>query len=218
MSYMGRRLIGPTIVCLTAMAVGIPSLNRVNSQVQLKTNQSNIEHLVDHETPIKIEEKPISEIKVALKLEQKKIDYKTSDFSSDSDEILLARMLFGESRDCTYKEKLAIGYTVINRANDGKKYNGENVREVILKDKNYSCFNNNNPNRVILMDPEMYEPKSWRECLQSSRDILSNKSIESNKGQTNYHTRRSHPYWSSSDILRINFKDKKFKHIFYKEK
>ena len=112
--------------------------------------------------------------------------YKTSDFNKDTDEVLLARMLFGETRDCTTEEKVAVAYSAINRINDGKKWNGETLKEVILKPYQYSCFNKNDPNRKKLMDPERYEPGAFQDCLEISRQVLSKRYQDPTSGATHY--------------------------------
>jgi len=115
-----------------------------------------------------------------------KPSYKTLDFSKDTNEVLLARMLFGEARNCSDLEKVAIAYTAINRASDGKKWNGETIKESILKPWQYSCFNKDDPNREKLMNPEKYDAKSFEKCLQISRDVLSEKYKDQTNGATHY--------------------------------
>lgn len=146
----------------------------------------------------------------------KKIDYKTSDFSSDSDEILMARMLFGEGRNCSDEERIAIGYTAVNRANDGKRWNGETIRDAILKDKQYSCFNKGDANRAKLMDPMKYEPEAFEKCLESAHEVIVNSRSEMNKGQTHYFNPATvNPKWASK-MEKIDL-EKDCKHVFYRE-
>src|SRR3989344_3557096 len=108
------------------------------------------------------------------KLNKDKISYiaRDSDFSQDSDETLLARMLFGEARSCSLQEKIHIAYTAINRTRDGKKWNGENLREVILCPKQYSCFNDGDPNLPKLRDPLKCDKEQWKECLQVASFVI----------------------------------------------
>ncbi len=157
---------------------------------------------------------------------EKTISYKTKDFSEDSDEVLLARMLFGEARNCSYDERLAIGFTALNRANDKKRWNGKTVRESILKPWQYSCFNENDPNRKKLRDPESVDAYNWSVCLTAAEDVLDGSRKELNKGQTHYHAKnmKEYPKWSKSEqMTRIDFPElseysKDLRHIFYKEK
>ena len=170
----------------------------------------------------------IASSSVPKKNEVTAISYKTDrdDFSDDSDVVLLARMLYGEGRDRSDAEKVAIAYSAINRINDGKKWNGVDIRSVVLARKQYSCFNRNDTNRKKLMDPENknYSPREWGKCLKISQDVLGGKLADPTGGATHYHTGEN-PYWAKPHsrtkkggpkmerIGRVNGS----KHIFYRE-
>lgn len=120
-------------------------------------------------------------------------NYKTEALEKDSDEVLLARMIFGEARNCRYLEKVGVGYTPVTRANDGKKWNGKTLKEAILKHDEkgvyqYSCFNRGDPSRAVLMDPKKYSPRAFDECLRVSRDILEGKVADPTGGATHYYS------------------------------
>ncbi|MBS3073881.1 cell wall hydrolase [Candidatus Pacearchaeota archaeon] len=151
------------------------------------------------------------------------ISYKTDDFSKDSDKVILARMLFGEARNCSYEERLAVGFTALNRARDGKRWNGEAIREAVLKKWQYSCFNEDDLNRKKLMDPESVDAYNWSVCLTAAEDVLDGSRKKINKGQTNYHAKsmKKYPGWSKSGrMTKIEFPEhsKEFRHVFYRER
>ena len=165
------------------------------------------------------------EQKIEPKIEQK-VDYIANDFSQDSNEVLLARMLYGETRDCSKEERIEVAFTPINRINDGKKWNGENLKEAILKKTikkgkethQYSCFNKGNVNLEELKNPEKYDAKSFGECLKIASEVLDGKYKEFNKGQTHYfNPELCHPYWADSDKM-IFIPTENTKHKFYIEK
>lgn len=161
------------------------------------------------------------ETETRVQQEERKISYKTSDFSKDSESVLLARMIFGEARGCSYLERVAVGYTAINRAKDGKKWNGETVKEAILKQKQYSCFNEDDKNREKLIDPEKEDAKSFYECLEVSRRILSGKEKDPTNGATHYFNPNIVlPDWAKKleKIGKIKINDKFSVHEFYREK
>jgi N-acetylmuramoyl-L-alanine amidase len=174
----------------------------------------NIEEMRSGEFEERILKNQSNEGRIVEKPVFEKVDYRTEDFSRDSDEILLARMLFGEARNCSDEEKGAIAYTAFNRANDGKKWNGESVRDSILKKWQYSCFNEGDPNREKLMDPESHDRNAWGECLRVADEVLRGEHSDLNKGQTHYHTRGINPSWASK-IRKIYGIDGK--HFFYRE-
>ena len=142
--------------------------------------------------------------------------YKTRDFSKDTDKTLLARMIFGEARNCSHEEKVAIAYTALNRNTDGEEWNGEdNLHEVLLMPKQYSCFNDNDPNRKKVMNPERYDRRAFRECLQVADEVMHNMYPTLNKGQNHYHTRKTNPKWRKS-LSQVDFGNTK--HLFYRNK
>ncbi|MBI4154781.1 cell wall hydrolase [Candidatus Woesearchaeota archaeon] len=140
--------------------------------------------------------------------------YKTSDLNKDSEEMLLARMLYGEARGCSKEEKIAIAYTALNRNKDEKKWNGENnLKTVLLKKRQYSCFNEKDPNRTKLMNPDS---KIFEECLEVARGVLNKRYKDPTNGATHYHTRNIKPNWDYSKLEERNLEGN-FKHKFYKE-
>ena len=138
--------------------------------------------------------------------------YADYDFSKDSEKVLLAKMIYGEARNCQKDERIAIAYTAINRANDGKKWNGTDVKSAILCPYQYSCFNKNDINRKKLENPK---DKTYDECLSLADKILAKKYQDKLKA-THYHTKQIKPKWASSkDMKKIGSLEK---HIFYREK
>ncbi len=153
-------------------------------------------------------------------VEVEPISYKISDFSQDNDESLLARMIFGEARNCSEIERTAVGYSAINRVNDGKRWNGETINEVLLKDKQYSCFNKNDPNREKMLDPESYDSNSFYECLEIAGDILSGELEDPTNGATHYFNPAVvAPSWANKleKVGKIDTKRGLSKHEFYIE-
>lgn len=143
------------------------------------------------------------------------VSYKTDDFQTDSDEVILARMIFGEARSCSDLEKTAVAYTALNRANDGKDWNGKTLKEAILKKLQYSCFNSNDVNLEKLKDPVKYDEESWKKCLEISNKVINKTSSDPTNGATHFHTRSVHPYWA--DDLSVKLDDENLSHIFYRE-
>ena len=190
--------------------------NPVDLSAETRSESELIRKLM--ETPVKAE-KDI-EKKDRKSEKQKRISYKTNDFSEDSDKVLLARLIFGEGRNCSYDEQISIGFTSFERANDGKKWNGETIREAILCPSQYSCFNKNDPNYEKIKDPEKYDKKSWTKALKISEGILSGKLKNKNlvPNATHFHTHSISPKWSKSSKMKDLKEPKNFKHNFYREK
>jgi spore germination cell wall hydrolase CwlJ-like protein len=153
-------------------------------------------------------------------LPEEKPDYKTDNFYKDTDEVLLARLLLGECENCSNAEKIAVAYTVINRMNDGKKWNGETLQEVILSPFQYSAFNENL--NAKLKDPMSYNSQEFQSCLQLAKEILAGKHSDPTSGATHYLNPRHPDLWGkplpkwTEELINIGRIQNSF-HVFYKE-
>ena len=152
-------------------------------------------------------------------------DYKTKDFSEDSDAVLLARTIYGESDKRTSKtEMAAIGYTVLTRASDGKEWNGESVRGAILETESlqYHCFLPHSGVYKELFDPEIYDKKRFSESLEVAEGILSGRIKNPAPGATHYLNPdevSKMPYWADKirKLGRIKTEKGLSAHVFYRE-
>lgn len=109
---------------------------------------------------------------------------------------LLARAIYGEARNGSKELKIAIAQSIMNRTNKNKWW-GNTLKEVILKSKQYSCFNPNDPNYKKIWNPLEYEkPEVWYECLKIAKGVLEDNLKDITKGATHYHTDRIRPSWS----------------------
>lgn len=186
-------------------------------QENLKPAQPPIPRVVNqpsqpYQAPKKIEpEKP------AVKTVEEIVNYKTTNFSTDSDEVLLARMIFGEARGCSDKEKIAVAYTALNRV-EKKSWYGKDLKGVILKPWQYSCFNENDPNREKLKDPETQEPVAWKRCLEIAKGVLNKEYADPTRGATHYfNPRYADPYWKNSPNMTQIGQIGNSKHLFLRE-
>jgi spore germination cell wall hydrolase CwlJ-like protein len=140
----------------------------------------------------------------------------------DSEERLLARMIYGESRNCSEEEQIKVAFTTVNRANDGKKWNGSTLRQALLKPHQYTCFTkglspNNLVNNLRLRTADILDSNEFQNSLNVSKKVLDGEFDKFNDGETHYHTTKIHPYWASSpQLTRISTPDN-FKHKFYRE-
>jgi hypothetical protein len=157
-------------------------------------------------------------------------NFKTEDFSKDSERVLLARMILGEAEKCSDLEKISVAYVAINRANDGKKWNGETLKESILKPYQFSCFNKElfekvngkirkriNSRLKHLNDPMNYNPKEFKQCLILSGEILGGKYSDPTNGATFYYNPKTidSPKWAGK-LKRVKVPGTV--HWFFKEK
>ncbi len=95
-------------------------------------------------------------------------------------DVLFAMQIFGESRlddrdEDHWEEfemKAGVGHVAYNRAMNPAWW-GKNLKEVLLKSHQFSCFNDNDPNRVKLLNPLSYEASYvWDTCFLVASGIL----------------------------------------------
>ena len=143
--------------------------------------EEKVENVQESVLPAQVKE----EANVQAKPQEKVKEYpnpKTdeTDFASDSDVILLARAIYGEARGQIEKNPdYVYGSTrsIITRANR----KGVRIRDIMLKNKAYSCFNPDDANYQKLRDPlnkgdgktpeERIE--SWEKCYDLAENALS---------------------------------------------
>ena len=122
---------------------------------------------------------------------------------------LLAMMIYGEARNCSADEMIAIGETALVRARDNKAWNGRTVAEAIRKPWQYSCFNDGDPNKEKLNN---YDGIS----KYIAEGILNGK-LKSGIDATHYHTKNINPKWANSDKMTRKQGKPTWKHNFYRE-
>ncbi len=147
--------------------------------------------------------------------------YQTNDFKEDSDKILLARMLYGETGGrLSLDETVAIANTAVRRSKDGKKWNGETLRSAILAPKQYSCFNSNDPMLRQLKNPYANNKEGFDRCLEIAEGVLSGKYQDTSKGATHYfNPKKASPHWARAmqKIGHIKIPKGQSVHVFYKD-
>lgn len=115
-----------------------------------------------------------------------------NNFSDDTDQLLLARAIFGEARGVAdERAKVAVGWTMRNRIDIGD-WRGGTYREVILKDAQYSAFNQGDNNRPYVEDPfcklNQIDVQAWFGCYRIAEQVIANAVADPTGGATNYYS------------------------------
>ena len=196
---------------LTLLLTGIPPVIAPTNQIE----KSEIERILDETEIINRDAKKLKELQ---EMYNKKEDYVTNNFYNDKDEVLLARMLLGETEDCSKIEKIAVGYSALNRLNNPARY-GRTLKEVILKPYQYSAFNEGK--NAKLKKPLNYNKEEFLSDLELSKEILAGKYLDPTSGATHYANpdhpdlKGNLPSWANK-MKRIG-RIQGSHHIFYKE-
>lgn len=145
----------------------------INSQ----TKQFNID-LYSDETP------RLSKIEIGIK-EPKRIPTVDEplwigDFRDDTEEMLLARLIFGEEGGEPRDAKIWVAWSVINRTTANSWW-PKTIKEVILQKGQYDPIKPSNGAHDRIINPLNYkdekesDKKSWYECYEIARDVISGK-------------------------------------------
>lgn len=104
----------------------------------------------------------------------------TGDFRDDTDEMLLARLIFGETNNEPREAKIWAAWSVINRATANSWW-PKTVKEVILQNGQYDPMKPESPVFKKIISPLDFanigesDKESWYECYEIARDVISGK-------------------------------------------
>lgn len=125
-----------------------------------------------------------------------------------------AQTLYGEARGETREGREAVANVIMNRAALRPRY-GDTPASVCRKKWQFSCWNDNDPNRAVINDPAQQATPVFAECLAIAEVGLAGNLQDRTGGATHYHSRSiAKPSWALSvapgDTLVIGG------HIFYR--
>jgi len=128
---------------------------------------------------------------------------------------ILAKTMFGEARG-EYKNPnggvnslIAVGNVIINRS----LQSGEEIEKVCLKPKQFSCWNETDPNYKILETIDINDP-IYKICLELASQIIDGYQDDITNGSDHYYSvsMKKAPYWANLKIPTIKI----CHHIFFK--
>lgn len=115
----------------------------------------------------------------------------TGDFRDDTDEMLLARLIFGEAGGEPREAKIWVAWSVINRTTANSWW-PKTVKEVILQNGQYDPIRSSDRNYKRIINPLGFEnisesdKESWYECYEIADNIISGK-IKNSTTATHIH-------------------------------
>ena len=160
--------------------------------------------------------------------------------TENPDLTVLAQTIWGEARQEGTKGMIAVGNVIKNRAEANKKMFGQGIKGVALKPKQFSCWNEGDPNREKLKDILQYdklvslrksptsepfnewfqkfkntgqylEYKSYLKAKEIAQQILNGSVPDPTKGAVYYHTLDVKPIWRTKLDQVAQFGN----HVFY---
>jgi len=115
----------------------------------------------------------------------------TGNFSDDTDEIILARALFGEARNTLVPDeaRVAIGWVIRNRVESSRWPN--TYWEVITTPSQFSSFNVDDDNRSFVENPlhkdNAVDKKAWENTCNIARNIIKGEITDPTQGANHYY-------------------------------
>lgn len=106
----------------------------------------------------------------------------------------LARTIYGEARGESHHGKIAVGWVVKNRAEKGGWW-GNEINECCTKPWQFSCWNENDPNREKLLNVTL-DDIDFAKCYNAALDVILGQEPDPVDGSTHYHTSAISPNWS----------------------
>lgn len=125
----------------------------------------------------------------------------TGDFAYDTDQMILARAIFGEARDELYPDiaRIAVGWSIRNRIEESNST--DSYYNVITRSEQFSAFNLDDDNRPYVENPFWRENKSdkiaWDNCFVIAGKIINGELEDPTKGANHYYDDSiPTPYWA----------------------
>lgn len=118
----------------------------------------------------------------------------TGDFRDDTDQMILARMIFGEARNELSPEILrhAVGWVARNRVENDIVWWGTTYQEVIPKDAQFSAFSVGDDNRDEVENPlksgNDIDKQAWENCYDIAGKILDGSISDPTNGADHYYS------------------------------
>lgn len=113
-----------------------------------------------------------------------------------TDKEVVAMTAWGENRSHGYIGMQSVTNSMVNRANNPKWW-GHDLRSVCLKPMQYSCWNDNDPNRKKMLSVTETDPR-YLDALGIAQDALDGTLKDLTDGATHYYASGTpEPKWAN---------------------
>tara|TARA_R110002012_G_scaffold227044_1_gene399211 strand:- start:608 stop:1015 length:408 start_codon:yes stop_codon:yes gene_type:complete len=120
----------------------------------------------------------------------------------------MAGTMWGESRNQKIEGQIAVAHVINNRVKKRSWY-GKTIKEVCLKDWQFSCWNEDDPNRdkIIALN---HGDREYLQMVGIAYLITLGKIADNTYGSTHYHTKTINPKWVENNKPIVIIGDHKF--------
>jgi spore germination cell wall hydrolase CwlJ-like protein len=105
----------------------------------------------------------------------------------NADLLTLARTIYGEARGDSPAEREAIAHVIMNRVN-GKGF-PKTISEVCRQPKQFSCWNEGDPNRKLIESMLPGANPVFDECLATAERVMNGTVADTTGGATHYYSK-----------------------------
>ena len=134
---------------------------------------------------------------------------------TDHDLDILARTLYGEARGEFAQGGpavlIAVANVIMNRFKQGGKF-GKTVTEVCLKPRQFSCWNQNDPNRPLLQQEDLERDGLFKVCQKVAQKVAKGIWPDLTRESDHYHATSCKPSWARAEKVKLRLG----RHVFYK--
>jgi spore germination cell wall hydrolase CwlJ-like protein len=134
---------------------------------------------------------------------------------NEHDLTILAKTIYGEARGEyeTYGPGalIAVANVIINRFKRGETF-GKTIADVCLKPKQFSCWNEKDPNRTLLESQATLKEPLFLLCKEVGEKVGEGIWPDLTRGCDHYHAVSCHPAWAKVEKIKLRLGH----HIFYK--
>lgn len=110
---------------------------------------------------------------------------------------IFARTIFGEARGESFSGQVAVAWVIKNRSKRGHRFGDGTIRGTCLAPKQFSCWNEGDPNREIIRAATVDNPAFLR-ALGIAALVMMEDLDDPTLGADHYHTVSIRPGWSES--------------------
>ena len=125
----------------------------------------------------------------------------------------MSRTIWGEARGEPHIGIVAVAHVILNRWKGMKWYSEATIAETCRKPKQFSCWNEGDPNLPKLLAADVSDPK-MRECIVIALEAIAGTSSDPTKRSTHYHASDiTPPPWAATGVLTAEIG----RHLFYRD-
>lgn len=131
----------------------------------------------------------------------------TGDFNDDTEQMILARAIFGEARSVSRKARIGVGWSIRTRVES--PWWDNTYSEVILDEAQYSAFNEGDKNLPFVKNPFREEGQidEWYECYETAGQVMKGEVKDPTDGANHYFSDYiGYPKWTKSKQAEFKIK------------